>query len=182
MGENENETKEITLKNMPMDISEFKKDLEPAFDIFERLKKFSTWMITIAFGSLGFFVTLIFQLKFDGYIPNRWQAMVVFILLIISILLGLFIRFKFEMMTSAIDLRKATRGMSKILQKIVDENALSGDGAKYFGLLGSALEKKMRDETAKSLKPLTPWSIFGQMATLGLGLIFFGIYIGLFLF
>jgi uncharacterized protein involved in cysteine biosynthesis len=180
MDENTKDTLTIRFKNLPMDITEFEKDLEPALDFFERLKKFSTWMTTIAFASLGFYITILFQIKSNSFIPNKGLSILTYILLIISILFGLYYRFKHEMNKFAYDFRTVARVISKIFHNVIDEN--SEDGARALEILGKGFEEKIKNITAKSLKPIRPWSLCMQMATLALGLIMFGIYISFYLF
>ncbi|MBT4482060.1 MAG: hypothetical protein HOC71_00105 [Candidatus Latescibacteria bacterium] len=71
-------------------------DFDEFWDEIEKAPKFSTWLISIGLAVLGFFLTVLLQIRFKSILPYKINAISAIILLILSISTGLYIRIKLE--------------------------------------------------------------------------------------
>lgn len=73
------------------DISGIPSSYKLMVESLQQLNKFSAWMITIGIATLGFFITILFQIKQEPALPNKYFAMIAMISLIVSIGFGFYL-------------------------------------------------------------------------------------------
>ncbi len=127
------------------DISGIPSSYKLMVESLQQLNKFSAWMITIGIATLGFFITILFQIKQEPALPNKYFAMIAMISLIVSIGFGFYIRFSFEARDFLLKLQKSFRELSATIANAAEfemapeDKELHSKGMNKFSELNSRL-------------------------------------------
>ena len=162
--------------------TQFQDDLEAFFTAFDRLHKLSGWMTNVALASLAFFVTLLFQVRSKAAVPDRYLAAGILVAIVISILLGFYAKLRLELGEFATDLERGGRAVSGFIRKASSVLALPGDRQELYAEAGEGFREWINEGTRLIPKHVPWWVFLAQGATLGLGLVLFGVYVGRYLF
>lgn len=112
-------------------------------EILHNLNRFSTYMITIGMATLGFFMSLLFQVKSEPTLPNKYLAIVAIIFLVFSIAFGFYIRLGFEARELLLKFQQGLREFSGTISKgteyemTSEEEQKHNKGMKAFSVLES---------------------------------------------
>ena len=101
--------------------TEVEKGLKELLGLAEVFRNFSTWMITVASATSVFLFTILFQVKFADSVPIKRLAISAFLLLTTSIVLGFFIRMRFELKDFFRKIQNSTRPLLEIVKKALSE-------------------------------------------------------------
>ena len=127
------------------DINGIKSSYKLFSEILQNLHRFSTWMITIGLATLGFFITVLFQIKKEPILPNKYLAIVAMLLLVFSIGFGFYIRLRFETREIFLKLQRALWKFSDTIASATEyemtseEIKLHSIGIKAFSVLNGKL-------------------------------------------
>jgi len=114
-------------------------------EILQNLHRFSTWMTTICLAALGFFITVLLQIKKEPILPNKYLAIAAMLVLVFSIVFGFYIRLRFETRESLLKLQRALKKISDTIASATEyemtseERRLHSIGMKAFSVLNGKL-------------------------------------------
>lgn len=140
-------TEEIKKDWEEFDINGIRSSYGLLSEILQNLHRFSTWMITIGLATLAFFITVLFQIKKEPILPNKYLAIVAMLFLVFSIGFGFYIRLRFEVREILLKLQEALRQFSdtiasaKDYEMTTEERKLHSAGMNAFSLLNSEITK-----------------------------------------
>lgn len=165
-----------------IDISELRGDLEKFINAFERIRKLTNWMTTVSLSILGFIMAILFQIKSNSQVPNKQLAAGVVVAFIISVLLGFYCRFRYELFQFREDLRRGARGVSGIFKKVIKEYSLQEENAEVVMMADARFKELIGKFSGRISKHTLIWPVIVQFLVLTIGSILWGAFIGLYLF
>jgi len=166
------------------DISGIQSSYKIMLESLQQLNKFSAWMITIGIATLGFFITILFQIKQEPILPNKHLAMIAIISLVFSIGFGFYIRLSFEARHFLLKLQKAFRELSATIANAAEFEMASEDkelhskGMKKF----SELNSRLTEAKNSALSPKVGLYMLMQGITLFIGIILSSVYMFWYIF
>jgi len=141
--------------------------------MIQSLNSFSTWLITIGLATLAFFITVLFQIKKEPFLPNKYLALIAILFLVLSLGFGFYFRFKFEAREILFNFQRALWNFSGMLKSTskyeatTEERELFSAGVKVLSVLDGKIT-----EAKDSLLSKKYWiPLFIQGITLFLGII-----------
>lgn len=140
--------------------------------IIQSLNSFSTWLITIGLATLAFFITVLFQIKKEPILPNKYLALIAILSLVLSLGLGFYFRFKFEAREILFNFQRALWNFSDMLKSTTkyeataEERKLFTAGVKALSVLDDKITEVK--DSLLSKKYLFPLSIQGITLFLGI--------------
>lgn len=167
-----------------LDVSGIHSSYKLMIEILQQLNKFSAWMINIGVAALGFSITLLIQIKHEPALPNKYWAMAAMISLIISIGIGFYIRFNFEIRDLLLNLQRAFQEIFSIIANAAEyemtqqDKELHSKSMKTF----SELNSKLMEAKNSALSPQFGLHMLVQGIALFFGTILFSVYMFWYIF
>jgi len=157
---------------------------KPLIEIIQNLNKFSTWLITIGLATLGYFITMLFQIKKEPILPNKYLAIIAMLLLIFSIGFGFYFRFRFEAREILFKLQRALKYFSDTIENTTEYEATSEERKLFSTGMKtlSVLDGKINEAKNSLLSPKFHIPLIIQGIALLLGIILFSSYMFLYIF
>ena len=100
-------------------------------EILQNLNRFSTYMITIGMATLGFFISMLFQIKSKPTLPNKYFAIVGMLFLVFSVVFGFYIRLGFEARELLLKFQQGLREFSGTIAKATEYEMTSEEEQKH---------------------------------------------------
>ncbi len=106
----------------------------------KRNRSFIRWMTTSSFAILGFYITILFQIKSKMNIPLPKIAAVSFILLLICILTGIYARFRFEFKDWFGKMTEMLHSTFDLIQYAINKNSQEKLTPEFIGSANQSLK------------------------------------------
>jgi len=167
-----------------LDISEIKSAYGSLMGILSNLKKISTWMTTICLVTLGFFITVLLQIKKEPILPDKYLAIAAMLFFVISIVFGFYIRLKFETRENLRNFKTALNKFGKTIKSAnkckatKEERKLFKNGIETISSVNQGIDKATNSLLSKALFI----QILIQTCALILGIILCSIYMFWYIF
>lgn len=106
----------------PFQINEFQPSLKELIDARERFISLSSWMTTTALAVLGFFLTVLLQIRLKAILPFKTIAVMASVLLTVSSIIGFYIRVRLATQDVIGKLQSGFNSLVGMLAKIISEH------------------------------------------------------------
>jgi hypothetical protein len=169
-------------KKTTISIREFVPGLKGFFEAFERIQKLSNWMTTVTLAVLAFLLTALFQIKSTTLLPYKYIAIIALVLLTISALFGFYFRLRSELSKFGSELHKGSQAISDIMQKASNDFDLDEQFNKAIEQAIPVIQEVFGEIRKQTVNYNFVWPITTQGISMGLGLVFSAVYIGMYLF
>lgn len=153
-------------------------------EILQNLNRFSTYMITIGMATLGFFISMLFQIKSEPTLPNKYFAITGMLFLVFSIISRSYIRLDFEAHELILKVKQSLREFSGTVAKVNEHEMTSvqkenlSTSMKAF----SVSENKVTEVKNSALSPRLHIYMILQGAALLIGIILSAAYMFWYIF
>ena len=173
--------KESKTKISEPESKEIEKKLIETLKALEKLKQFSNWMLTVGLATLGFFLTILLQIRFNTTIPNQWLAITGLSVLVFSIGTGFVIRSYSEIDDWLSKFKPGIDAVFDLMKKVTKE---LGEGEQLIKVeqVMQDYERASEDLRNKLSYPKLFEGIMAQTISLGLGVLVTALYIARYLF
>ena len=152
-------------------------------NLVESTPRFSKWMTTVSLATLGFFVTVLLQIKAQRALPHEWVAAMALSCLVISALIGFYVRCRSEIKSLYNQFEESMRALLGLLGRAADKGELWREIDKEeFEQMKEKSSEFFKKTRQKLGEYKIMWKILAQTFSLGFGIVNTVLYIGIYLF